>query len=303
MSETSRNVTPQSAFPNDRPWTIDRVLTWVSEHFRSRGIESPRLEAELLLARVLQTSRVRLVIERGRVLTPDELAGYREIVRRRRQHEPTAYLLGEKEFFGRVFQVDRRVLIPRPDTETLVEVALRHSRGQWLHGRMLDLGTGSGNLALCFAKERPTWQVDAVDLSSDAIHVARDNAVRLGALWNVRFLQGDLFEPVRELGAVYDLVVANPPYIPTAEIPRLPPHIHCHEPHIALDGGRDGLDVVRRIVRDAPSHLVSGGLLAIETGSDQCKETAALFEGHGFVRVTVDADLGQRPRVVSGVTP
>jgi len=301
MSETPDQPSPraQTAMRSDEPWTVDRLLRWVSDDFRSRGIETPRLEAELLLCRALGWDRIRLIVERDRELDEDERSRFRALVQRRRKREPVAYIMGQREFFGRTFRVDDRVLVPRPDTETLVETALRRTRDSYLVGRLADLCTGSGCVALSFARERPTWLVCATDISAQALAVARDNAVRLGAAWNVELLLGDLFEP---LGSqTFDVITANPPYIPSGEIASLPPDVRDHEPKLALDGGSDGLDIVRRIVSQAPSRLSASGLLALEIQFDQHERVSALMQAAGFAEVEVDRDLAGLPRVVSGI--
>lgn len=172
------------------PWTIARVLKWATEDFRGRGMESPRLDAELLLGLSLGLDRVRLILEAARPLTPEELSSYRELIKRRRSGEPIAYIRGEREFYGLPIRVTPAVLIPRPDTETLVEVALERTRGRHMYGRALDLCTGSGCVAIAFAKERPTWRVTGVDVSAAAIAVARQNAERLSARAAARWLSG-----------------------------------------------------------------------------------------------------------------
>jgi len=298
----SPSAAPSSAPKTNEPWTIGRVIAWVAEDFSTRGFDSPRLEAELLLCHVLGCNRIQLIVDRDRPLMPEELAAYRAMVSRRRNHEPVAYLRGEREFYGHCFHVDSRVLIPRPDTETLVEVALTRTQGRSMFGRLADLCTGSGNVAISFARERPTWRVVATDISPDAIAVATDNAVRVGVAWNLSFVVGDLFEPVGSLGP-FDLVTANPPYIPTQEIERLAADIRDHEPRLALDGGADGLDVVRRLVAEAPSYLVEEGVLAMEIGADQGDAVQNLMRTAGWGSVEVAQDLGRRDRVVSGIRP
>jgi release factor glutamine methyltransferase len=207
-----------------------------------------------------------------------------------------AYLRGEREFYGRTFRVDKRVLVPRPDTEILVEVALARSRAWSLSARVLDLCTGSGCVAITLARQRPTTQVRATDISADALDVARDNALRLGA-YNVSFAQGDLFASAR---GQYELITANPPYIPSGDIATLQADVRDHEPRLALDGGADGLDFVRRIVDDAPTHLVPGGVLALEIGAGEAADTAKILADRGFAQIEVAKDYGQIERVVSG---
>jgi release factor glutamine methyltransferase len=283
-------------------WTIGKVVRWASDDFRARGIENPRLEAELLLAYALGLDRMRVIVEGERPLAAEELTRYRDMIQRRRKGEPVAYIRGQKEFYGRVFRLDRRVLVPRPDTEILVEVALARTRERSLSARVLDLCTGSGCVAITLAAERPTIKVDAVDVSPDAIAVARENAVRLGTVFPIRWLVGDLFAPL-EAAARYDLITANPPYIPEAEIATLAPDIRLFEPRAALSGGEDGLEVIRRIVAGAPARLLPSGVLALEVGSEQADAVARLFVEAGLQKVERAKDYGGHERVVSGVGP
>ena len=280
-------------------WTIETVLRWATDDFRARGVDSPRLDAELLLGRALSCTRIQLIADAKRGLEGDELTRFRELVKRRRAREPTAYILGEREFYGRRFRVDRRVLIPRPDTETLVEVALERTRHRSMSMRALDLCTGSGCVAITLARERPTSLVVATDVSDDALVVARDNALRLGA-YNVAFRGGDLFAAV-EASARFDLVTANPPYIAADEIASLQPEIRDYEPRLALAGGQDGLAVVRLIVAGARAHLAGGGRLAVEIGFGEAAGTADLFAAAGFEQIEVRRDYARIERVVSGV--
>ena len=205
----------------NEPWTIAAVLRWATDDFKGRGIESPRLDAEVLLAHALRTTRTQLVIDLLRELAPAELGAFRELVKRRRQREPVAYLCGTREFYGRSFYVDSRVLVPRPDTEFLVEVALKRSAHLSLSARVLDLCTGSGCVAITLSRERPTTRVVATDASADALAVAQKNAIRLGA-YAVEFHHGDLFCGLNER---FDVITANPPYIASDEVPPLSPDI------------------------------------------------------------------------------
>jgi len=280
-------------------WTIAAVLKWATEDFRGRGIENPRLDAEVLLSRATGLSRTQLVIEMLKPLAPEELGRFRDMVKRRRAREPVAYILGEREFYGRLFRVDARVLIPRPDTEALVEVAIARSRHVSMSARVLDLCTGSGCVAITLARERPTTHVIATDKSEDAIAVASTNAVRLGA-YNVSFAVCDLFG---DLARPFDVITANPPYIASAEVETLSPDIVKFEPRLALDGGATGDDVVARIVREAPSHLVSGGVLAIEVGAGQSDRVADMMTKRGFRDVERTRDYARIERVVSGTWP
>jgi release factor glutamine methyltransferase len=280
-------------------WTIARVLRWAAEDLTRRGVnDSPRLDAELLLGHATGLDRVRLIIDGARPLSPDELTRFRELITRRRRSEPVAYILGEREFYGLRFSVNQHVLIPRPDTETLVNVALERTRGSDLFGRALDVCTGSGCVAVAFALERPTWFVTGSDISADALGVARQNALRLGAIWNVNFRESDL---LADVGAErFDLITANPPYVPDAEVPTLSPDIRNYEPPGALLGGPDGLSLLRRLVKAAPALLVPGGVLALEVGAGQAERVAKGLAGYGFADVQRARDYGGIERVVSG---
>lgn len=282
----------------DETWTIKRVLEWAAADLRGRGSDTPRLDAELLLGRVLSANRVTLVVEAERPLAKHELAAYKAFHQRRRSHEPVAYILGAREFYGRPFVVDARVLVPRPDTEILVEVALSRTANASLSARALDLCTGSGCVAVTLARERPTWDVLGTDLSEDALTVARENAQRLAAVPRVHFRRADLLDGV---AGPFDLITANPPYIREDERGELAKTILDHEPHLALFGGGDGLDLVRRIVAAAPEALARGGVLAMEIGAGQAEATAALLTARGFQSVERSRDYGGIERVVSGV--
>jgi release factor glutamine methyltransferase len=280
-------------------WTIGTVLTWAADDFKSRGIEQPRLDAEVLLAFALGTTRIQLIIDGKRPLMPHELARFRELVKRRRAREPVSYLLGEKEFYGRPFRVDRRVLVPRPDTETLIDVALARTLARSMSARVLDLCTGSGCIAITLGLERPTGHVHATDVDHGALSLARDNAYRLGA-YNVSFEVRDLYEGLRAPYGAFDLIVSNPPYIAAGDIAGLAADVRDFEPRLALDGGDDGLAVLRRVVEGAPAFLAKGGALAVEVGAGEAPAVAELFERRGFSEVTRTRDYGRIERVVDG---
>jgi release factor glutamine methyltransferase len=285
--------------PLAEAWTVDRVLGFATDDFKSRGIDTARLDAELLLCHTLKLDRVRLILEKKRPLARDELSRYRELIKRRRTREPIAYILGEREFYGHPFRVDARVLIPRPDTETLVDVALERTQGRFMFGNAVDLCTGSGCVAIAFSKRRPTWRMTGVDLSEDAVLVARQNALRLGAVFGVQFTTGDLCQALPEEASL-DLVTANPPYIPSREVDQLEPGILNFEPRLALDGGDDGMQLLRRIVDESAKRLNAGGILAVEVHHDQAPRVETLFEGAGFREVERKRDYGGHERVVSG---
>lgn len=281
-------------------WTIGRVARWATDDFRARGLDSPRLEAEVLLAHALGVPRINLFLELERPLEPSELARYRALITRRRAREPVAYLIGEREFYGRPFRVDASVLIPRPDTETLVEVALSRTAPRSLYGRALDVCTGSGCVAITIARERPTWRVSATELSPAALAVARDNAHRLGA-HTLALLEGDLYAPVA--GQRFELVTANPPYIPDREIDELDADVRDFEPRLALSGGADGHDLNRRVIGEAARVLAPRGVLAVEIMAGTAGDVVEMFRAAGFDDVRVTNDHAGRDRVVSGVGP
>ncbi len=284
-------------------WTIARVLRWAAEDLERRGVnDSPRLDAELLLGHATGLDRVRMIVDAARPLEPDELTRFRELLVRRRRSEPVAYIVGEREFYGLRFSVNRHVLIPRPDTEILVNVAIERTRERHMFGRALDLCTGSGCVAIAFAKERPTWQVTGSDISEDALGVARKNALKLGAIWNIDFRQSDLLAAI-DPEPRFDLITANAPYIPDEEVPTLAADIRSFEPSGALCGGPDGLGILRRLVKAAPGWLSAGGVLALEVGAGQAERVAKGLGAYGFLEVQQERDYGGIERVVSGRWP
>jgi release factor glutamine methyltransferase len=283
-------------------WTIRRVLTWASEDLRARGSASPRLDTELMLGKVLGLDRVKLIIDGERPLSKDELASYRALHQRRRAGEPIAYLRGVREFYGHTFVVDKRVLVPRPETEVLVEVGLERTRHLALSARTLDLCTGSGCVAIAIARERPTVRVLGLDMSADAVAVARENALRLGAV-NAGFVQSDLFAAFEASAPTFELVTANPPYVPEGDLPTLPVDVRAFEPHLALFGGSDGLSIVRRIVEQAPRFLAKEGVLAMEIGFGQAAAVRALLDAAAYRSIETRRDLAGIERIVSAVTP
>jgi release factor glutamine methyltransferase len=285
---------------SEQPWTVRRVLGWTTQHFEKLGLDSPRLTAELLLAHVLHTSRVRLYTDLDRPLEAGELAAYRGLIARRAAGEPTSYLTGTREFYGRTFAVDPRVLVPRPETELLVEAVLQ-AVPRDAEIRVLDLCTGSGCVGITLALERPRARVLATDTSPGAVEVARANAAALGPADRFEARLGDLLAPV-EGEPPFDVVVANPPYVPTGELPTLSPEVR-REPPLALDGGADGLDVVRRIAEEAPRRLVPGGLLALEIGDGQGPAVHSLLEAAGYGSVRIERDLARHDRLALGTHP
>jgi release factor glutamine methyltransferase len=281
-------------------WTTLSVLDWTTKRFTEAGIASARLEAQLLLAHVLTCTRTQLYTAFDKPLAEPELARYRELIKRRLAGESVAYLLGEQEFWGLPFYVDASVLVPRPDTETVVEVARSLREDRKAACRVLDLCTGSGVLAVSLAKELPAARVVATEISDAAAAIARRNVERNDVADRVDVRLGDLWEPVA--GERFDLIVSNPPYIASAVIPTLAAEVK-REPILALDGGPDGLVFYDRICAAARSHLEPGGALVVEHGFDQADAVRERFAGAGFERITLVHDLGKNPRVTWGIAP
>lgn len=278
-------------------WTPLKLIAWTQGYLARVGVDAPRLTAELLLARALSCDRVRLYLDFDKPLGPAELAGFRDLVRRRAEGEPTAYLIGSREFCGRSFQVDGRVLVPRPETELLAEAALEALPPG---GAALDLCTGSGVLGITLALERPGARVVAADVSGDALEVARANAARLGA--PVDFRQGDLFEALAGAPLLFDVIVANPPYVPTGELGRLSREVQ-REPRLALEGGPDGLSAIRRIVAGAPSRLAPGGSLLVEMHESHAEAVPRLCLEAGLAFAEARSDLARLPRYAVARAP
>ena len=275
-------------------WTTLSVLDWTTQRFTEAGITSARLEAQLLLSHVLQCSRTQLYMNFDKPLAEAELAGYRGLIKRRLGGEPVAYLIGEHEFWGLPLFVDPHVLVPRPDTETVVEVAVKTRADKAAPCRVLDLCTGSGAIALALAKELPAAHVIATDISADAVAIATKNVERNGLGERVEVRRGDLFAPVAT--DVFDVIASNPPYIATAVIATLSAEVK-REPVLALDGGTDGMAFYDRICREAMAHLAPGGVLVVEHGYDQADSVRERFLGAGFTDVALVHDLGKNPRV------
>ncbi len=275
----------------DEAWTPLRLITWTQGFFSRGGVDAPRLTAEILLAHALSCDRVRLYLDFDKPLGAPELAAFRELVRRRAAGEPTAWLTGRREFLGQVFRVGPEVLVPRPETELVVEAAVaRLPPG----GALLDLCTGSGCIAISAALARPDVRVVATEVSPEALRVARENAVALGA--RVELLEGDLFGPIPD-GERFDVVVSNPPYVPSGEIAGLSREVR-REPRLALDGGADGLDILRRIVSGAPSWLRPDGSLVVEMHETHALPLPGLCRAAGFAAAEVGRDLAGLPRWV-----
>jgi len=284
--------------PGEQPsWTIIELLRWTKDHFEAKGLETPRLDAELLLAHALGCDRLRLYIEFEKPVTPEERARFRALVRRRAEERvPVAYLTGVREFWSLALAVTPDVLIPRPDTETLIDAVLSRVLGRDGELSVLDLGTGSGAIALALASELPAAQLTATDLSTAALAVARKNAEALGLEGRVRFLAGDGFAPVA--GERFDAIVSNPPYVAEADAAGLAAELR-HEPALALFAPGDGTALLRRIAAEAGAHLRPGGLLAVELAPAQARAVRECLLAAGLGEIAEHRDLAGRVRALS----
>jgi release factor glutamine methyltransferase len=251
----------------EQPWTIGRLLDWTARFLAEKGSESPRLDAEVLLADVLGCERIALYTRYDEEAGEESRRRYRDLIRRRIEGCPVAYLVGRKEFFSLRFEVNPAVMIPRPDTECVVIECLRLLKDT-VEPTMLDVGTGSGAIAVAVAKQHEGARVTATDISAEALAVAQRNATRHGVAERIQFVQGDLLAPFAA-GEQFDLIASNPPYIPHEEIDRLPAGVRDYEPRAALDGGPGGFAVFDRLINQARAHLKPGGWLVLEIGAPQ----------------------------------
>ncbi|WP_298463628.1 peptide chain release factor N(5)-glutamine methyltransferase [uncultured Mitsuokella sp.] len=286
---------------NDRIWTIGRILKWTEGYFAEKGLESPRLDAEVLLSHVLKKQRIYLYVHFDEPLQPEELAAYREMVKKRVMHVPVAYILGEREFMGLTFKVTPDTLIPRPDTEILVQAAIDRLKAMpasddtALH--IADIGTGTGAICLSVLHYLPQVTAETVDISPAARAVAEENAEQLGLADRITFHTGDLLAPLA--GRTFAAILSNPPYIPEADIGTLAPEVRTKEPHTALSGGADGLDFYRRLAAEAPQMLAPNGFLAFEVGIHQARDVAALAKANPLIgRTEILPDYAGIDRVV-----
>jgi len=278
-------------------WTILRMILWSAEYLKNKGVETGRLDAEWLLAAALGVDRLQLYLKYDRPLSSEEREAFKPLLRRRAGREPLQYIIGRTGFRELELKTDPRVLIPRPETEVLVQEVL-----DWASAgaeSVWDMGTGAGAVALSLAAEGTWTRVVATDVSPEALSVAADNAERYDLGGHVEFREGSLFEPLEE-GERFDVIVSNPPYIAEGEKGELQPEVRDWEPPEALFAGADGLDVIRQLVAGAPKHLLSGGLLALECGLGQAEGIAADVQATGaFGAVRIRVDLTGRPRFVT----
>jgi release factor-specific protein-(glutamine-N5) methyltransferase len=287
---------------DERPWTVGDALAWTVDYLGRKGVENPRRSAEWLLSAATGLSRIELYAKFDRPLTPAERASFRTGIERRAAGEPLQYVTGEMPFRHLVLHVRPGVFIPRPETEVLVDAVLEFVDSAGLaEPLVVDLCTGSCAVAASVAHERAGARVYATEIVPATGEVARDNAERAGVSDRVEVLVGDLFGPLpADIKGRVDVVVSNPPYIPTADLADLPVEVAAHEPMIALDGGADGLDVVRRIAEQARGWLRPGGLLAIETDSTRAEAAARVLE-QWYEGIEVRKDLAGRDRIVIGI--
>jgi len=290
-------------------WTISKTLDWTTDHFKKHDIEWPHLEAEILLAHALTLKRIQLYTDHERMLTEEELSRFKGLIQRRSKHEPIAYITGTQPFLSLDFYVDRSVLIPRPETEQLVEVAIdsiKRPSSPAPHPLIADIGTGCGAIAISLAKFLPNIKIIGIDSSESAIKIAQRNA-KLHKVGNrCQFVTGNLFGPLREK---VNMIISNPPYIPSDEIATLETDVKDWEPKEALDGGKDGLDYIRKLIAEAPSHLVPSkaeqlstqppkNLLLIEIGEDQGEKVRQIAKNSGeYNGIEIIKDLYNKDRI------
>jgi release factor glutamine methyltransferase len=267
--------------------TVLELLQTTTAYFGKKGVEQPRLSIEHLLADSLGKKRIELYLEFDRSLSALELGPLREKVRRRAEGEPLQHLLGHWDFYGRTFKTDKRALIPRPETELLVETLLKEvaNCGEPA-SRLVDVGTGSGVLAITLALERPELEVFALDLSEDALALARENAERLGVLDRVAFHRSDLLEGIE---GPFHWIVANLPYIPTSDLNRLQREVKF-DPGLALDGGKDGLTIIKRLIESVPGKIASNGMIALEIGQGQSQRVLGFLADQNYRDISIKKD-------------
>ena len=282
----------------EQVWTLGALLDWTAKHLAAKSIESARLDAEVLLAHVVGGKRIDLYgLRHSEIASPEVRQKFRELIRRRLEGCPVAYLFGRKEFYGLELKVSPAVLIPRPDSEHVVIECLTLAK-MMLRPRIVDVGVGSGNLAIAIAKHQTTAEVTAIDKSADALAIAQENATKHGVAERICFLQGDLFASLKA-DEQFHFIVSNPPYIADDEMPKLPVGVREFEPHLALQGGPGGFVVFDRLIAEARTRLLPGGFLIVEIGSPQekrARETLAAIPE--FMLAPTIFDFSGHPRVL-----
>ena len=286
--------------PN-KMWSVVELLEWTTGYFQQHGIPNPRLDAEVLLGHLLKKSRLQLYLHFEMPVFQEHLTPFRELIKKRIAHTPVSYLTNRKEFMSLDFYVDERVLIPRPETEQLVEAILTTETGNFQ--RLLELGTGSGVIATSLALKQPEWEIVATDISESALTVARKNAETHACAAQIQFLSGDLFEPIEAMNTNgdtrFDWIVCNPPYVKNTERDTLSRDVRDHEPEIALFAGDDGLDVIRRLIAAAPKYLALGGKLILEIGATQANAVRTLLAAEtAYATYQLFTDYAGKERIV-----
>ncbi len=280
-------------------WTIREVLNWTRGYLEDVGIVQPRLEAEILLAHALDVDRLHLYLAPDKPLTNNERSRYRGIVKQRHSGTPLQHVIGEVSFYGLRFRVDREVLIPRAETEELLDQVIKRApRDRDI--RCLDLGTGTGVIAVCMARYLPSAQVTAVDISPAALEIAQGNAMLNEVNDRIIFIQSDWFSHVE---GEFDFIVSNPPYIRSGELDSLPKDVRVHEPSVALDGGTDGLQKIRAIAAQLRTHLRPDGVVLMEIGHDQGEGAKEILENIELADVSIERDMAGKDRFVVGRCP
>jgi release factor glutamine methyltransferase len=283
-------------------WTVRRVLDWTIGYLKEQGSESPRLEAEVLLAHACGWQRIQLYTHFEDVLSPEVRAKMRELVKRRGAREPVAYLVGFREFFSLRFEVGPGVFIPRPETETLVLESLEILKSTASPPQVLDLCCGSGAIGVSIAVNAPSTSVTSIDQNDAPVEFTKKNAARHGVADRVSVLQGDLFSPL-STDSRFDVIACNPPYVTTAEIERLDVDVKSYEPHAALDGGPDGLDILRRVAAESSRRLKPAGWILFELSPEQGDAAQQILREVGLQSVASVKDLSGSVRVVKGRAP
>lgn len=284
---------------NNRPENLAGTLAWARRHLSEKGVATADLDSRLLLQLASGLEAPALLSERNRLLKTGEIESYRDLVTRRGEGVPLAYLAGLKEFWSLTFEVDRRVLVPRPETELLIERSLEHLDPGC---SVVDVGTGCGNIIIALAAELGRGAFRAVDLSRGALEIAKRNLRRHNLEEQVELVEGDLLTPFKGRSPLFDAILSNPPYIRSADLDGLQREVALFEPRSALDGGEDGLAFVRRLIDDAPKLLKGGGLLAVEIGAGQGSAAADYARRHeAYGEVAVQDDLAGIPRLLSAV--
>ena len=287
----------------NKPWKVKDLLEAATGYLKKKEVHNPRLDAEVLLAHLLRVDRLKLYLNIDQPLTEKEISGYRSLIKRRSLREPLQYITGVQEFWSLEFVVNSEVLIPRPETELLVEQAIERTRTAAGFpadgGRMLDLGTGCGAVAVSLAKELPEARLWATDISAGALEIARLNAERHGVSERIEFRQGDLWGPLINQGITFDIILSNPPYVASGDYDKLPPEVRDYEPRLALMGGERGMDYIEKIIKGGVNYLKEEGWLMLEMAPEQTEEALSLTgRTHGYGGCYRIKDYSHRYRVV-----